>query len=353
MKRALSFLSFFFAFLMCNIGNAQNLRPEYQIVNKIHLPGEGGWDYLSVDEAGSRLFVSHGTVVQVVDLKSGQLAGTINETPGVHGIALAPELNKAFISVGRNNSVKIINFKTLELIADVKITGENPDAIMFDSYSQKVFIFNGRSSNASVIDAKTNEVISTITLEGKPEFPVSDGAGLVYVNIEDKSLISVINANSMKVEKSWSIAPGEEPSGLALDNETHRLFSVCSNKLMVVVNAIDGKVIATLPIGDGCDGVKFDPALKRIYSSNGEGTMTVVRESENDNYKVMETVPTMASARTMAVNTRSHHLYLPAAEYNPAPEATTDNPRPRRTIKPDSFVIIDIAPVTAGEAVNK
>jgi YVTN family beta-propeller protein len=353
MKKSLSFLSCFFALFFCITINAQNANQGYQILNKIHLPGEGGWDYLSVDESGSRLFVSHGTVVQVVDLKSGQLSGTITETPGVHGIALAPDLNKAFISVGRNNSVKIINFTTLELIAEVKITGENPDAIMYDPFSQKVFTFNGRSSNASVIDAKTNEVVATIPLEGKPEFPVSDGKGLVYVNIEDKSLISVINAKTFKVEKSWPIAPGEEPSGLALDNETHRLFSVCSNKLMVVVNALDGKVITTLPIGDGCDGVKFDPSLKRAYSSNGEGTMTVVLESDKDKYTVLENVPTMASARTMAVNTKSHHLYLPAAEYNPAPEATTDNPRPRRTVKPDSFVVMDIAPVMAEKAEKK
>lgn len=350
MKRLHVFLSCFFALFFCVMTNAQNSSLIYHIVNKIHLPGEGGWDYLSVDESGSRLFVSHGTVVQVVDLKTSQLAGTINETPGVHGIALAPDLNKAFISVGRNNSVKIINFKTLELIADVKITGENPDAIMYDSYSQKVFVFNGRSSNASIIDARTNEVISTISLAGKPEFPVTDGKGLVYVNIEDKSLITVINANSMVVEKSWSIAPGEEPSGLALDNETHRLFSVCSNKLMIVLNADNGKIITTLPIGDGCDGVKFDPGLKRIYSSNGEGTMTVVQENGNDNYNVLENVPTMASARTMTIDTRSHHLYLPAAEYNPLPEATTDNPRPRRTVKPDSFVVLDITCITAGSA---
>jgi DNA-binding beta-propeller fold protein YncE len=239
--------------------------------------------------------------------------------------------------------VKVINLQTLVLIADVKITGENPDAIMYDQFSKKVFVFNGRTSNATVIDAKTNEVVSTIALEGKPEFPVSNGKGIIYVNIEDKSLISVINVSTMKVEKSWPIAPGEEPSGLAFDNKTNRLFSVCSNKLMVVVDAIDGHIVTTQPIGDGCDGVKFDPGLKRIYSSNGEGTMTVVQEVSKDNYKVLRTVQTMSGARTMAVDTVSHHLYLPSAEYNPAPAATTENPRPRRTVKPDSFVILDIS----------
>ncbi|MBE3140149.1 MAG: YncE family protein, partial [Thermoplasmata archaeon] len=185
----------------------------------------------------------------------------------------------------------------------------------------------------------------TIPLEGKPEFPVSDGKGKLYVNIEDKSLISVIDVKSMKVEKSWPIAPGEEASGLALDNETHRLFSVCSNKLMVVVDALDGHVVTTLPIGDGCDGVKFDPGIKRAYSSNGDGTMTVVQELNKDSFKVLENVITMSGSRTLAVDTRTHHIYLPSAEYNPAPAATTENPRPRRTMKAGSFAVLDIAPV--------
>jgi DNA-binding beta-propeller fold protein YncE len=323
----------------------QNMKSEYSIVNKIHLPGEGGWDYLSVDEAGSRLFVSHGSVVQVVDLKTSQLAGTITETPGVHGIALAPDLNKAFISIGRNASVKVIDFKTLAVITDVKVTGGNPDAIMYDAFSKKVFVFNGSTSNATVIDAVTNTVAGTIALSGKPEFPVSDGKGKIYVNIEDKSEISVIDAQTLKVDKSWPIAPGEEASGLAIDNETHRLFAVCGNKLMVVVDAVDGHVVANLPIGDGCDGVKFDPGMKRAYSSNGEGTMTVVQEVDKDNFKVLETIKTVAGARTLALDTRTHHIYTPNAEFGPAPAPTAENPRPRRTPKPDSFNIMDIAPV--------
>jgi DNA-binding beta-propeller fold protein YncE len=281
----------------------------------------------------------------VVDLKTNKLAGTINETPGVHGIAIAQDLNKAFISVGRNASVKVINLKTLALIADVKITGENPDAIMYDKFSKEVFVFNGRSANATVLDAVTNELIGTIALEGKPEFPVSDGMGKLYVNIEDKSLISVIDVKSLKVDKSWPIAPGEEPSGLALDNETHRLFAVCSNKLMVVVDALDGHIVTTLPIGDGCDGVKFDAGMKRAFSSNGEGTMTVVQEINKDSFKVLENIVTMPGARTLAVDNITHHIYMPTAEFNPAPAATADNPRPRQTPKADSFYIMEIAAV--------
>jgi DNA-binding beta-propeller fold protein YncE len=339
--------SFIVCFLILLVGlnlSAQNTKSEYAIVNKIHLPGEGGWDYLSVEETGlGRLFVSHGSVVQIIDFKTGQLSGTINDTQGVHGIAIASDLNKAFISCGRSASVKIVDLKTLATIADVKVTGENPDAIMYDKFSKKVFVFNGRTSNATVIDAVTNEVAGTIALEGKPEFPVSDGAGNIFVNIEDKSLIAVIDANSMKVLKSWPIAPGEEASGLAIDNETHRLFAVCGNKMMVVVDATDGHVVANLPIGDGCDGVKFDPILKRAYSSNGEGTMTVVQETDKDNFKVLETIQTMAGARTLALDPRTHHIYTPTAEFNPAPAATADNPRPRRSPKPDSFYVMDIA----------
>jgi len=345
MKRSLALLSFLLILFTGLNLRGQNAPSEYSIVNKIHLPGEGGWDYLSVDEAGSRLFLSHSSVVLVVDLKTATLLGTINETPGVHGIALAPELNKAFISVGRNASVKVINFKTLAVIADVPTTGKNPDAIMYDQFSNKVFTFNGGSSNATVIDAKTNLVVSTIPLEGKPEFPVSDGKGKIYVNIEDKSLISVIDLKSMKVEKSWPIAPGEEASGLAIDNETHRLFAVCGNKLMVIVDAIDGHVVANLPIGEGCDGVKFDPILKRAYSSNGEGTMTVVQEVDKDNFKVIETLKTNPGARTLALDPRTHHIYAPTAEFNPPAAKTADNPNPRRTPKPNSFYIMDIAPI--------
>jgi YVTN family beta-propeller protein len=345
MKRSWSFLSCLLIFFISNNLSGQNANSEYSIVNRIHLPGDGGWDYLTVDEPGARLFLSHSTMVQVVDLKTGQLAGTIEDTPGVHGIALAPDQNKAFISVGRNASVKVINLKTLALIADVKVTGQNPDAIMYDQFSKKVLTFNGGSSNATVIDASTNEVVGTIPLEGKPEFPAPDGKGKIYVNIEDKSLISVIDIKTMKVEKSWPIAPGEEASGLALDNETHRLFAVCSNKLMVVVDANDGHVVTSLPIGSGCDGVKFDPGMKRAYSSNGEGTMTVVQEVNKDTFKVLENVTTMQGARTLALDTQTHHIYLPSAEYNPSPEATADNPRPRRTMKPGTFTVLEIAPV--------
>ena len=315
-------------------------QPGYKVINQIHLEGDGGWDYLSVDESAGRLYVSHSSMALVVDLKTGKQVGKIPNTNGLHGIAIATNLNKGFTSNGRDNSVTVFDLKTLAITGKIKVTGKNPDAILYDAFSQKLFTFNGGSSNATVIDPKQNKVIGTISLDGKPEFPASDGNGKIYVNIEDKSEISIINATTLKVEKTWSVAPGEEPSGLALDNETHRLFSGCGNKLMVVSDAEAGKVITTLPIGDRCDGVAFDPSLKRAYSSNGEGTITVVQEENKDQFKVLETIVTQKGARTIAVDKTTHHLYLPTAEFEAAPE---DNLHP--AMKPGTFVVLEVAPV--------
>jgi DNA-binding beta-propeller fold protein YncE len=323
---------------------AQTKPSGYKVAGRFHIEGDGGWDYLSVDESSGRIFVSHGTVVNVVNEKDGKLLGTIPDTKGVHGIAIAPDLNKAFISNGRDSSVTIVDLKSLAFITKVSVTGQNPDAILYDPFSHKVFAYNGRTSNATVIDGTTNKVVATIKLDGKPEFSVTDGNGKVYVNIEDKSEITCINSTTLKVENVWSIAPGEEPSGLALDNENHRLFAVCGNKMMVVVDAQSGKVITTLPTGNGTDGAAFDPVLKRAYSSNGEGTMTVVQEVNPNEFKVLENVPTQQGARTITVDKMTHHLFLPTAEFGPAPEKSAENPRPRPTIKPGSFTLLDVAP---------
>ncbi len=313
----------------------------YKVVNQIHLEGDGGWDYLSVDEEAGRLYVSHSSMALVVDLKTGTQIGKIADTNGIHGIAIAPSLNKGFTSNGRDNSVTVFDLKTLEVIEKIQVSGKNPDAILFDPFSQKVFTFNGGSSNASVIDPKLSKEIATIQLDGKPEFPQSDGKGIIYVNIEDKSEISVINAKTLKVEKSWSIAPGEEPSGLALDKETNRLFSVCGNKLMVVSDAVAGKVVTTLPIGGGCDGVAFDPGTKHVFSSNGgDGTITVVQEENKDRFKVVETVTSQRGARTITIDKTTHHLYLPTAEFGAPVEGQRRPP-----MKPGTFTVLEIAPV--------
>jgi YVTN family beta-propeller protein len=335
MKKALFTISCVALILSSSYLIAQS---NYRMGYKIHVEGDGGWDYLNVDGVNGRIFVSHATVAQAIDIKTGKLAGTIQDTKGIHGIAIANDLNKGFTSNGRDSSVTIFNLKTFEVITKINVTGRNPDAILYDPFSQKVFTCNGGGNNSTVIDAKTNKVIGTIPLDGKPEFSVTDGKGKVFINIEDKSVINVINTETLKVEQHWPIAPGEEPSGLALDNQAHRLFSVCANKLMVVIDAGTGKIITTLPIGDRCDGVAFDPGNKRAYASNGEGTMTVVQEENANSFKVLETVVTQPGAKTIAIDKASHHLYLTTAEYETAPTATNRRP----PVKPNSFVILDI-----------
>jgi len=307
------------------------------LAKTIQLTTDGGWDYLTVDEVNQKLFVSHSSQVNVVDLKTGEQIAVIPETNGVHGIAIANDLNKAFISCGKDSTVIVVDLNTFKPVAKITGTGKNPDAILYDPFSKKVFTFNGRSSNSTVIDAVTLKIIATIPLSGKPEFSQADGKGKVYVNIEDKSTIAIINSVTMKVEKEWSIAPGEEPSGLALDNVNHRLFSVCGNKMMTISDPNTGKVITTVPIGDGCDGVAFDPATKRIYASNGEGKMTVVQQVSADQYKVVENFPTLQGARTITVNKTTHHIYLPTAELLPG--------EGRRQSKPNTFKVLDIEPL--------
>ena len=309
----------------------------YKIVNKIHLEGDEKWDYLYSDDLNSRLYISHGSIVQVVDETKGTIVGKITGMNGVHGITIAPALNKGFISSGKDSSVVIFDSRTLEVITKLTVTGKGPDAIMFDSFSNKVFVFNGKSNNATVIDAKSNKILSTIKLPGKPEFSVSDGEGKVYVNLEDKSAIAVIDPGSCEVEKVWPIAPGEEPTGLSLDKASHFLFSVCANKLMVVIDSKSGKVVTTLPIGEKSDGSAFDPLLKCAYSSNGDKTMTIVKESASGTFSVVENFSTQEGARTIAVNKITHHVYLSAANFEPA----VDGKKPK--IKPGTFVILDIA----------
>lgn len=339
-KSVLLLFTLLSSFIIC----AQSSVSQYKISKRFHLEGDGSWDYLTIDDSTHLLYVSHGTQMQVLDVNSGITVATIPDTKGVHGIALAKNLNKGFISNGKDTSVTVIDLKTFKTIDKIKVTGNNPDAILYDDFSRRIFTFNGRSNNATVIDATTNKVIGSIALAGKPEFAVSDSKGKVYVNIEDVSKICLIIPTTLKVEQTWSIAPGEEPSGLALDNETHRLFCV-TDKLMVILDALTGKVVATLPIGDRVDGVAFDPTTKCAYSSNGDGTMTVVKELDANTFKVMENVSTQKGARTITLNKTTHKIYLPTAEFGDTPEATKDNPHPRPAIKPETFVILEVEEV--------
>jgi YVTN family beta-propeller protein len=311
------------------------------VTQKIQVGGEGGWDYITCDAASHRLFASHGTKVVVIDTKTDKVVGEIPKTEGVHGIAVARELGRCFVSNGRASTVSIVDLKTLKLIDTIAV-GKNPDAILYDPYSRRVFVFNGRSNDVSILDAKKGTVIATLPLGGKPEFSVTNGKGRVFVNIEDKSEIVAIDAKKMQVVARWSIQPGEEPSGLAIDAKHNRLFSVCSNKLMVVVDAGDGKVLTSLPIGDRTDGCAFDPGTGLAFSSNGEGTMTVVREESPSKFSVLETVKTQAGGRTITVDPVTHTVYIPTAEFGPAPDPTPERPRPRPAILPNTFCILKI-----------
>ena len=312
----------------------------YYVSKKINIPGDEGWDYLAVDDENQHLFVSHGSVVNVIDLKSDKAIATIPDTKGVHGIAVANDLNKAFISNGKDNSISIVNLKTFELIEKVKIDGIKPDAILYDEFSRKVFVYNAKSNDATVLDATTNKVIKTIPLGGKPEFSVTNEKGLIYVNIEDKNEIKTINATTLEVVNTWSIAPGDEPSGLAIDLKTNRLFSVCGNKLIIILNALNGKIVTTLPIGDGCDGVTFDAKMNLVFSSNGEGTITVVKEDNASTFTVLKTIKTQKGARTIALNPTTSQLYLPTPEFGIKPEPTAENSKPRVSIIPNSFAVL-------------
>lgn len=316
----------------------------YQINNSYKLAGNGRWDYLTLDDSSHRLFVSHGDMVQVVDVNSGKVIATIPDTKGVHGVALAPDLHKGYISCGKDNTVVVFDLNTLQVLKTVPMTGINPDGILYDPYSHNVFVFNGKTSNATVMDAREDKVIGTIVLKGKPEFPATDCKGNIYVNIEDKSMLSVIGAKTLQAVNNWTITPGAEPSGLAIDTAHHRLYTVCDNQKMIAVDYLTGKVVAHATIGERCDGVVYDAMLQRICTANGDGTMTVIDASDYK-YKILANVLTQKGARTIAISQSSHHLYLPTADFGPSPPATKDNPVPRPTVKDGSFRVLELAPV--------
>lgn len=317
--------------------------PGYTLAHKFVLGGDGGWDALAYDPAGKRLFIARSTRVMVVDVDKSALLAEIPDTSGVHDIALAPELGKGFTSNGKENTVTVFDLKTLKETARIKVTGESPDAILYDAPTKRVFAFNGHSNNATVIDAVTGTVLATIPLDGKPEFAVADGAGHVYVNLEDKSELSVIDAAKAAVTATWSLAPCQEPSGIGLDVKHHRLFSGCDNKLMAVSDADQGKVVASLPIGEGVDGAGFDPGGQLAFSSNGaDGTLTVIHEDGPDKYSVVETVTTQKFARTMTVGPDGS-VYLVSADVHvtPAPAgATGAAARPKRDVQPGTFTVL-------------
>lgn len=317
--------------------------PGYHVVKTYKVGGEGGWDYLTVDASARRFYISRGTHVIVLDADSGKNVGEVADTPGVHGIALAPELGKGFTSNGREGTVTIFDLKTLAPSGSKVKVGENPDAILYDPATKRVFTFNGRSQDSSAIDAASGKVLGTIKLDGKPEFAASDAKGEVFVNIEDKSELTVIDPNKLEVKAKWPLAPCTEPSGLAIDRKHRRLFVGCDNKMMAVVDADSGKVLATPAIGEGVDATAFDDETSLAFASCGEGLLTVVREDSADKFTVAENVKTEPGARTMALDAKTHNVFTVTAKFGPPPAATADNPHPRRTILPDTFEVLVLA----------
>lgn len=314
----------------------------YHQVKKIAIPGDGFWDYLTTDPGTARIFVSHGTEVDVVDGKKGQVTGKITGLKLVHGIALAPEFHHGFISDGGANTVVVFDMATLAKVGEVA-AGMNPDGIIYDPASKRVFAFNGRSGSATAVDAEKGTLAGTVTLEGKPEFPAPDGKGHVYVNIENKSEVMDIDAKALMVVHKWPLAPCEEPSGMAMDTKTRRLFSGCDNKMMAVMDADTGKVVTTVPIGDGVDATWFDPGTKYVLNSCGQdGVLTVIHEDSPDKYTVVQNVPTAKGARTMALDPKTHTVYLALAEVQMLPPAEGDaKGRPRRKVVPGTFGLLE------------
>jgi YVTN family beta-propeller protein len=286
---------------------------DYEITKRIEIPGQGSWDYLTVDEAARRLYVSHGTQVEVLDLDSGTIVGKIPNTLGVHGIAIAPDQGRGFVSNGQSSTVTVFDLKTLKPIGEVAV-GKKPDAIIFDPATSRVFAFNGGDNSASVISASDAKVVGTIDLGGGPEFAASDGNGFVFDNLEDESQVLKIDSHKLTVEKRWPTAPCQSPSSMALDRVNRRLFIGCRSHVMAVMNADTGQVITTVAIGDHVDATAFDPETRLIFNSNGEGTVSVIRQDTPDKYSSVQTVKTLPRAKTMALDPKTHRLFLSTTE---------------------------------------
>lgn len=330
MKRIILSAALFAA--MSGSVNAQ--KAGLHVVNTFHIASPGWWDYIEVGPVHDWLYVSHGNRVNILNKKTGDSAGVIENTAGVHGIAFDVKNNKGFTSNGRTSNVTVFDVNTNKVLAQIP-TGQNPDAIMYEPFSEKIITCNGRSKNLSVIDPIQNKVTDSISIGGTPETAVSDGKGKIYVNVEDKNEIAVIDAKTFKVLNRWSLAPGEGPTGLAIDTKTNRLFAGC-DKLLMIVDAESGKIIDKLPIGDGCDGVAFDAETKNIYASNGEGTLTVIHEKNKNKYSVIENIATKKSARTLALDKQTHLIYLPAADF----EAADPKSKARPKMKAGTFQVL-------------
>ncbi|QNE42214.1 YncE family protein (plasmid) [Hymenobacter sp. NBH84] len=330
------------SFGLLPVARAQSTTAPYRVLSTIPIRGDGGWDFLTTDPAGERLYVAHGTQTEVIDLKTKRLLGTIPNTPGVHGVAVVPSANRGYVSCGRNNTCIVFDLKTLRNLGTIS-TGPKPDAMLYDAYSKRVFAFSNDGGQSTVINATTGKVVGTAELGGDAEVPATDGKGHLFVNLEDKSEVVEVDTRSLAVLHRYSLASGNAPTGLAFDAHANRLFSGCANEQLVVTDSKTGKQMAVLPIGKGVDGVAFDPTSGNVLSFNGgDGTITVIHQDSPTAYRVVATVPTAPGARTVAENPKTHHFYTCTADLGPAPAATVDNPKPRPSIVPGTFRVLEI-----------
>ena len=333
---AFSAASLIVAFLP--FGNAASTAPVYHLVRKVTLGGAGGWDYFAVDPDTSHVFIPRGSHIMVLD-SDGKPVADVPNAHGVHAIAFAPDLKRAFLSA--EHAAEILDTTTLQVLRDVQIPGRDPDAILYDAASKRVFTFNGRGGNdATAIDAETGKLLGSVPLGGKPEFARADGSGRIYVNVEDKNQIVEFDSKTLKVLNTWPIDPCNEPSGLAIDVVNKRLFAGCHNQLMAVVDYTNGKVVATIPIGKGVDANRFDAGTGLAFASCGDGTITVAHQDSPDKYTVVQTIATQRGARTMALDTKSHNVYTVTAEFGPPPPATKENPHPYPSVISKTFTLL-------------
>jgi len=316
---------------------ADNSTGPAKMLRQLPLGGDGRWDYLLVDPDTKRLYIARLIRFMVVNTESGELIGEIPDTPGAHGVALASDLGMGFTSNGQENRVSVFDLKTLQVKNKIE-TGKNPDAILYHAGTHTVFAFNGQSHNVTVIDAASERAIATIALSGKPEFAVADDHGNIYVNIADNNSMAVIDASQRKVKSTWPLGSCEEPTGLALDLESRTAFASCGNKKLAVISLADGKVRQTVPIGDDCDAVAFDPKSGLVFASNGEGTLTVIGKAQDGSYRVRQNLQTRPGSKTMALDTSTQHLYIPAARFTGPPTA-----KPRPQVIPASFEVLVIS----------
>ncbi len=327
--------------LMPTLGHSQV--KDYHFMKKTVVGGEGGWDFITADPINERLYIAHGAQVDLYDLEHDSIVGHIPHTEGVHGIAIADRDQHAFISCGKSNTVLMVDMRTGDTMKRIPV-GEKPDAIIYDLATKHIFVMNAKSNDITLLESVSGDVVTTIKLTSNPEFAVSDESGHVYVNLEDAGKVVKINANFNTVEKVWSIGAGKGPTGIAMDRGSNRLFIGCANEMMLVMNADNGKILKQIKIGKGCDFVAFDPFTKYAFASCGDGTTTIVHEVTPKDFKVVQSLATQRGARTMALDPRSHFIYLPTAEFGPTPAATKENTNPRPSIIPGSFTILKYGP---------